>query len=161
MILNKIKNIYYSLKHYTALLYDLKDNNIDISDINKICKKMNNNELSCLKTGIILNSDLVNLKKKIFYEQLNNLLEYGGKKENEKIENKLIKELSNSDKYDLKKILKEINIFQPEEIINENNKNKDYNLINIDIKSFGLEQEELASPYALSAQQSCWEEVAG
>ena len=110
MILNKIKNIYYSLKHYTALLYDLKDNNIDISDINKICKKMNNNELSCLKTGIILNSDLVNLKKKIFYEQLNNLLEYGGKKENEKIESKLIKELSNSDKYDLKKILKEINI---------------------------------------------------
>ena len=142
MILNKIKNIYYSLKNYTALLYDLKDNNIDISDINKICKKMNNNELSCLKTGIILNSDLVNLKKKIFYEQLNNLLEYGGKKENEKIESKLIKELSNSDKYDLKKILKEINIFQPEEIINENNKNKDYNLINIDIKSFGVEQEE-------------------
>ena len=32
-------------KNYTALLYDLKDNNIDISDINKICKKMNNNDI--------------------------------------------------------------------------------------------------------------------
>ena len=129
--LNKLKKICYSNNYFINYLLSLQENDIDISDINNICQAINRKELSCIKTGIILDIDLINLKKKFFFNEINELYLYEGTEEYENKKKSLINKLSEINQKDFKNV----NIYDPESLKNDESKKNDYNLINNDINN--------------------------
>ena len=142
MIIQRLKKISMSHNSLKNNLMILKPNNIETLNINDICKKINKGELYCLKVGIILNDDLINLKKKLLLNEVSDLINEEGKKEYKNIEKKLIKKLSDFDEKNFKNIADEIAIYNPNLLDKESNKDNDYNLINYDIKEVIIDSNE-------------------
>jgi len=87
-----------------------------------------------------LDNDLINLKKNIFFEEINDLMKIEEKEKYQKKEKELVNKLKKLDETQLKKFVKELNIYNPENSDKENNKNK-YNFINIETINMLLEKE--------------------
>ena len=133
--LSKLKRVVLEHNTFTQNLINLEENDIDVSDINNICKNINNDKLSCIKIGIILNADLISLKKKLFFEEINELIQNEGKKDYKKKEKAIFNKLSKLSEQNLKDISSKLNIYDPDSINEARNKNNDYNFINNDIKN--------------------------
>ena len=82
--LSKLKKIVLEHNNFTKNIENLEENDIDITDINNISKSIDNEQLSYIKTGIILQTDLINLEKKFFFEEINDLIQNEGKKDYKK-----------------------------------------------------------------------------
>ena len=137
-----LKNIAYSLNAFTDNLWNMEENNFNLKDINNICKKIKNEEISYIKVGIILNNDLITLKEKIFYNDINDLIRYEGKQEYEKKEKKIIKKLTERDEDDIRTFGENLLIYNPKNLDKDKEKNYDYNFINFNIKSLLSESED-------------------
>ena len=137
-----LKNIAYSLNAFTDNLWNMEENNFNLKDINNICKKIKNEEISYIKVGIILNNDLTTLKEKIFYNDINDLIRYEGKQEYEKKEKKIIKKLTERDEDDIRTFGENLLIYNPKNLDKDKEKNYDYNFINFNIKSLLSESED-------------------
>ena len=131
--LNKLKEFIFSFNNLANNLWKLQKNDIDITNINDICKKINKEELSVLPIGIVLNDDLINLKKKIYFKEITDLLNTEENKEYKKKDTNLKKQLVNFNEGELNQFLQTINIYDPKSLDKEEEKNSIFNLINIDI----------------------------
>ena len=140
MTIYKFKNITKAYNNFKISLKTSEENNLDTSDINVICSKINNGKLYCLKAGIVLNKDLLNIKKKLFFDEINNLMKYEGKKEYKEKEKNFINKITKVEKEYFINIAKDFNIHNPDSLTKE--KNSEYTLINHDIKNIITESDE-------------------
>ena len=138
--IDKLKNIIFCYNNFLNELWKLQENNISISKIKDNYELIKKNKISFLKTKIILDNDLINLKKKIYFEEINDLMKIEEKEKYQKKEKELVNKLKKLDETQLKKFVKELNIYNPENSDKENNKNK-YNFINIETINMLLEKE--------------------
>ena len=127
----KYKNIVNEMNEFISNIWKLSDNKINIIDNNAIFKKINENNLNCLAVQVILDEDLNTLKQKLFFNDINDLSTFVGKKVINKQEENLNNDIFNSDDNDLIDFTKKMKIYKPKDI--EKNKNNIYNIINIEI----------------------------
>ena len=143
LIIERLKKYANAHNLFKSNLYILEKNDLDSLNINKICIKINKEELSCIKVGIILNNDLISLEKKLFLDKISNLIKHEGKKDYKDIKKNLINELSKLDEEYFKNISSEITIYDPNLLKKDSDKDNDYNLINFNIKNNIADSEQI------------------
>ena len=134
-ILSKLKKIVLEHNNFTQNIENLEENDIDLSDINNISESIDNKQISYIKTGIILQKDLINLEKKLFFKEINDLIKNEEQKDYKKEEMAIIKKLSKLNEKDLKDISSKLIIYKPDLLNASKNKNNNYNFINNDIRN--------------------------
>ena len=125
-----MKKIVLEHNNFTQNIENLEENDIDLSDINNISKSIDNKQISYIKTGIILQKDLINLEKKLFFKEINDLIKNEEQKDYKKEEMAIIKKLSKLNEKDLKDISSKLIIYKPDLLNASKNKNNNYNFIN-------------------------------
>ena len=129
-ILSRNKYLYDFNREFMEDICDLKENNIKTSNINDLFKKLKN--IDKIELGIVLNEDLIEIKKILFFEQIKELNKIKDKNEYNKKEEDIINKISKNKK-DIISFIENMNIYIPNEIDDDKKNENNYNFINMEL----------------------------
>ena len=133
IILNKNKDLYQLNKKFAEKINNLKDNNIEMSDINNFYKKLNRNKLEGLAIGIILYKDWKKLYENLYFKQIEELFLNRNDERYNLIEKKIINENYKYENNTINNILENINIFNSNQINEDKNGKTSYYAIDLEL----------------------------
>ena len=134
-MLPKNKKLFKLYDQFIKNLNELNDNKMT-PNINEIMTNFEKNKLYCIEVGIILDKDLINLKKNLFFDEikeLNNSKENFDEEEYNKLEENYINKLIKKVDINIINFIENIELFDPQKIDDNKRKRNIYNLINLDL----------------------------
>ena len=136
IILNKNMELYKRYQKFIDNLLNINDNKMTLESINDIFKNKN---LIYKNVGVILEDKLIELKKGLYFKEIEEIIQIKDNKESEAKLNEIINKLyQKGGKKDIYKLFENLKIFNCDDI--DNNINEKYNLIDIEeVKSIKRE----------------------